>query len=499
MTPQKSAHIALFGMTMLLAALTAGSSLSRPDEKLIALPDRNGVNLAEKGLPGDWDIKKGTNIKWKAPIGKGTYGRVVIAGDRLFVGTNNDKPFDPSVKGDKGILACFQASDGKFLWQAVHDKLPDPNHNDWPDIGIVSIPVVEGNRVYYVSNRCEVVCADTAGDGGKAKILWSFDMIKELDVYPCYASASSPLIIGDLVFALTSNGVDPDDLNLIKPKAASFVAVDKKTGKLKWSSNLPGAKILYGQWSSPAAAQVDGKWQVIFPGGDGWLYGFEAESGKLLWKFDCNPKKSVYKKGGGKSDRNYLTATPVVFDNKVYIGVGQYGDAGGGVGHLWCVDLTKKPTNTDLDLSPVADNFDPKDPVNKDSGLVWHFGGLVMPKPAAGDREYIFDRTLSSVTVVDGLLYAADVAGFVYCLDAKTGKKHWEFDTTAEIWASPYYVDGKVYLGTVSGDMFVFEHGKTFKEPKKIEMGEGVYTAPVASKGVLYQSTAARLFAIAKK
>ncbi len=40
-----------------------------------------------------------------------------------------------------------------------------------------------------------------------------------------------------------------------------------------------------GQWTSPAYATVNGKGQVIFPGGDGWLYGFEAKKGELLWKF----------------------------------------------------------------------------------------------------------------------------------------------------------------------------------------------------------------------
>ena len=91
----------------------------------------------------------------------------VIAGGKIFVGTNNERPRDPSIKGDKGILMCFRESDGKFLWQAVHDKLPNADDNDLAKQGVGSTPAVDGNRVYYVSNRCELVCADVDGDQAK--------------------------------------------------------------------------------------------------------------------------------------------------------------------------------------------------------------------------------------------------------------------------------------------------------------------------------------------
>src|SRR5262249_52702950 len=154
-----------------------------------------------------------------------------IAGGRIFIGTNNDRPRDRAIKGDKGVLMCFREVDGKFLWQIVHDKLESGDINDYPKQGVLSMPCVEGERLYYVSNRCELVCADVKGDEktGKGKILWAYDMIKELGVFPCQASNSSPLIVGDLVFALTSNGVDHGTGKLEKPKAANFVAVNKKT------------------------------------------------------------------------------------------------------------------------------------------------------------------------------------------------------------------------------------------------------------------------------
>ena len=124
-----------------------------------------------------------------------------------------------------------------------------------------------------------------------------------------------------------------------------------------------------GQWSNPVSAEVNGKGQVIFPGGDGWLYAFEATTGKLIWKFDCNPKKSDYQPG--KGTRNYFLATPVVYENKVYVGVGRDRRMTGPASAI-CGAWTSPGRG---DLSPVNDNFDPKAEVNKNSGLVWHFGG----------------------------------------------------------------------------------------------------------------------------
>src|SRR5439155_3847619 len=120
-----------------------------------------------------------------AALGGHAYGGPVIAGGRIFVGTNNEEPRDRKVRGDKGVLMCFREKDGKFLWQIVHDKLPTGDLNDYARQGIISTPAVEGERVYYVSNRAELVCADVAGDEktGKGKIKWKYDMIKELNVF----------------------------------------------------------------------------------------------------------------------------------------------------------------------------------------------------------------------------------------------------------------------------------------------------------------------------
>src|SRR5262249_48991151 len=159
----------------------------------------------------------------------------------------------------------------------------------------------------------------------------------------------------------------------------------------------------------------------------GWLRSFDALTGELLWKFDLNPRKAKPYKVGGGGEKNFPIATPVLFEDRVYVATGQELDDGPGVGHLWCIDATKTPRNKDKDVSPVGDNFDPNDPVNKDSALIWHHGGQ-LPKPLEDGREYVFGRTMSSVAIHDGLLIAPELAGYVHCLDARTGKCHWVAD-----------------------------------------------------------------------
>jgi len=225
--------------------------------------ERNLASPWEREITDDFRITKGQerNIKWAVRLGSVAHGAAAIAGGKIFIGTNNEAPRDPAIEGDKGVLMCFRESDGKFLWQAVHDKLPDPITNDCSKQGVASTPAVDGKQLYYVSNRCELVCADVEGDQatGKARFLWKLDMIKELRVFPCHLAIGSPLVLGDLVYTSTSNGVNYATHKVPAPDAPSLIAVDKYTGKVVWKDNSPGKNVMEGQWSNPCAAEIVGK------------------------------------------------------------------------------------------------------------------------------------------------------------------------------------------------------------------------------------------------
>src|SRR5436309_14965056 len=120
-------------------------------------PDRNMVSPM-KGLPTSWDLKTKKNVKWMAELGSQSYGNPVVAGGQVYAGTNNELVRNPKEGGDRGVLMCFRESDGKFLWQHTNAKLAAGRALDWPFQGVCSSPLVDGDRVYYVSNRCEIVC-----------------------------------------------------------------------------------------------------------------------------------------------------------------------------------------------------------------------------------------------------------------------------------------------------------------------------------------------------
>jgi outer membrane protein assembly factor BamB len=458
-------------------------------------PSRNMVLDAE-GLPSEWDVKSGKNIKWSQHLGSQAYAGPVIHDGKVFVGTNNEGLRNPELEGDRGVVMAFDLATGEFLWQSTWPKLPAGRVNDWPLQGVCSTPAVQGERLWYVSNRGEVVCADTEGfrdgqnDGpyteehetikkgdkvdtvpktGKTDedVVWTFDMIGELDVFPHNLAAGSPLIVGDVLYTVTGNGVDEGHINIPASLAPSLIALDKNTGELLWEDASPDNEILHGSWSNPTYAELDGKPQIVYPGGDGWLYSHDPKTGKLLWKFNLNPEGSVWELGGSGTKNNVIS-TPVVYEGLIYVGVGQDPEHGEGPGNLWAIDAAGKGG----DITKTA--------------VVWHRGG---------DD---FHRTMSTAAIQDGLMYIADLSGFVYCLDAKTGEEIWKYDAFAAIWGSTLVADGKVYIGDEDGDIAVLKEGRAMELLGETNMGAAVYTTPVAHDGVLYVVSRNRLWAIAE-
>jgi len=456
----------------------------------------------------------GTGVKWSVSLGSQTYGNPVVADGRVFVGTNNGSEYREQHKGDRGVLLCFDEEDGTFLWQLTRKKLPAGRVNDWPEQGICSTPCVKNGRMYVATNRCELMCIDVEGfhdgenDGpykdeadaeeNDADIIWIMDMIDELGVFPHNLATSSPLVHENLILLTTSNGVDEAHLEVPSPRAPSFIAVNKETGELVWEADFPSmdskaperfANILHGQWGSPALAMINGKAQVFMPGGDGVLYSLDAMSGELVWWFDLNPKETVWELGG-RGTRNAIISTPVAIGNDVILAVGQDPEHGEGVGHLYRIDATKTG-----DVSPqIAEGDDWAD--NPNSAQIWHYGGIDPDGSITGEEEgLIFRRTMSTVAVTDGWLYAADLSGFLHCLNYETGQRQWIHDTFAALWGSPMVVDGHILLGDEDGELVVLKAGEAEEELTTLQFDSAIYSTPTIANGTLFVSDRSRLYA----
>ncbi|MEM7199017.1 MAG: PQQ-binding-like beta-propeller repeat protein [Planctomycetota bacterium] len=451
------------------------------------------------GNSDDIDMATTKNIRWIAKLGSQSYGNPTVAGGRVYVGTNNDVPRDPRFVGDRSCVYCLDEKTGDFIWQLNVPKLGTGKVSDWEFLGICSSPAVEGDRVYLVTNRCEVICLDVNGmangnDGdyqdegqymagaGKtplkvektdADIIWVTNMIDECGVFPHNITSCSVMVVGDRVWTSTSNGVDYGHVETPAPNAPCLIVLDKKTGALlgEESAGL-SQRIFHSNWSSPAYLKTDAKELVIFGGPDGVLYAFGTEPKQEddfailqeAWRFDCNPPE--YRTKDGKPIRyatskgpSEVLATPIVYDGHVYAVIGQDPEHGEGIGNLVCVDPEGK--------------------------AVWQYGKI--------------KRSMSTLSIVDDLLFAADYSGFLYCIDAKTGAEHWIHDTSAHIWGSTLVADGKVYVGTEDGFLTILPATKEYAKENLVEIDftSPIYSSPIAANGVLYVATHTHLYAIA--
>jgi HEAT repeat protein/outer membrane protein assembly factor BamB len=431
--------------------------------------------------PDDWNIDTGRNIVWSVALGDETFGRPVVSGGVVYVGTDNARKLISTYRDDCGALLAFRAKDGAFLWQDTAPRV-DRGLGDFLLPSTTGTPYVEGNRLYYVTAEGQLRCLDTQGfhdgkndgpfqeelfqDEDAADIIWDLDMCGRLGVFPHEATNSDVLPVGDLLIVCTSNGRNEGHTRVPSPRAPSLIAVDKRSGEVVWRAVGPGANVLHGQWSSPAIANVNGRTQVLFGGGDGWLRAYDANSGRELWRFDGNPPEAQWLPRPGVFSRSSIIATPVSGDGRIFIAMGQDPSHGDGPSLLHAVS-----PNGQGDVTG--------------SRRLWTC------------REV--GRVLGTPVLQDGLLYVGDLGGVVHCLDAATGAVVWTHDTKAPIWACLLASKDRLYVGNTDGLMTVLRLGRRKKELAQIEMGAPLYSRPALVGHALYLATAGRLYLIGAK
>jgi outer membrane protein assembly factor BamB len=341
---------------------------------------------------------------------------------------------------------------------------------------------VEGDRLYYVTAECQLRCLDTQGfrdgendgpyreeifrDNTASDIVWELDMCGRLGVFPHEATNSEVLPMGDLLVVSTSNGQNEGHTLVPSPRAPSLIAVDKHSGEVVWRAIGAGEHVLHGQWSSPVAASVNGRMQVLSGGGDGWLRAYDAASGHEVWRFDGNPKDAQWRPRPGVLSRNFILASPVFADGRVVIAMGQSPEHGSGPSFIHAIS-----PNGEGDVT--------------ERGLLWT------------SREA--GRVAGAPIAKDGLVYVGDVGGFVYCLDLATGATVWKHDTLAAIWGSLLLAGDRLYVGNEDGRMTVLRAGRQKQVLAEITMDAPLYSRPAAVGDALYLASANRLYLIAAR
>lgn len=465
----------------------------------------HGQSSKSSALPA---IFKAEQLLWEIELGSHQYTVPRVDGERLYIGVNDTRLEHPVLRNTGGgIMMCLERATGKMIWQLpiprlMEGNIPPFHFNHWK-CGVCSRPAIDGERLYIVGPRGDVLCLDKNGqangnDGSFQReiqymgvpagadyelsetdgdIIWRFDMIGAAKVVPHDVCGSSPVVHGDYLYACTSNGVDNTHRNVVNPSAPSLIALDKRTG---WLAGVDGAligeRMLHGHWSSPVAMTIEDKTTILFGGGDGVLYAFEPLEGpttakprtlKTLWTYDCCPKDYRQRDGqpipyarwnrkspDGPSE---IISTPIIHNDCIYVAIGQSPIHGPGQGMLSCVDGAS--------------------------------GRKVWESRKVG-------RTLSDVVIQDGLLYASDYSGRLNCFDADTGELVWQQELDAGVWcSSPVVADGKVYTSTERHTLWVLKAGRTKQVLSRCRVRSMAIT-PVFEDGVFYLPTQRRLSAV---
>jgi len=256
-------------------------------------PTGQGIS-EEKELPLTWGGPQKENVLWKAPL-PGTEGKAkqdqnqsspIVSAGRVFVTSSYWPAGGDNQAYPEHHVACFQASDGKPLWD-VQVKPGPWLLKDLRGGYTAPTPAADGERVYVLFGSSVLEALDYQG-----KKVWR----KEITPYNFdVALGASPVLFGDTVI------VQCDQVN----KSSLLLALDRKTGAVAWEQKRPDVQFAH---STPVLVQLQGKPQLLVAASNA-LQGVDPANGKVLWSSKA------------KGD----TVSPVLGSGVVYLDSGRGG------------------------------------------------------------------------------------------------------------------------------------------------------------------------------
>jgi len=364
----------------------------------------------EKNLPVKWGKDEG--LAWKAPLPKSAspFASPIVCGDKVFLTYALEKPLEHHV-------LCFAKADGKQLWDVKVE--PGPwKLSDLRGGYNAPTPCADGERVYALFGSAVIAALDLKG-----QIVWRKELAKyTFDV----ALGASPFVYQDTVIILCDRN-KPD---------ASLLALDKRTGSIKWEEPRP--KLAFSH-CTPILATVAGKPQLII-GGNGLMVGADPATGKTLWSCECDGE----------------TSSPAFSENFVYVDSGR---GGNGI----CVDVTApgKPKWTTPTKIP---------------------------------------ESLCSPLATGGYLYRLMKGPVLKCFKLATGEEIYaEKLPGASTWASPVATgDGLLYVAS-GGKSYVVRAGPKFETVAANDLNDPSNASPAVAGGQIFIRGTNFLYCIGKK
>jgi outer membrane protein assembly factor BamB len=411
-------------------------------------PAAAGVSDA-KPTATSWDFAAGTNVRWKTPIPGLSHASPVVWGDRVFVITAvSDEP-EPTFRAkDRGIglarddfrhawkIYALDKRTGKILWErTAHEGMPRARRHV-KATQANSTPATDGRTVVALMGSEGLFAYDFAG-----KLLWKQNLgvlnpgLWD-DKNSSWGHGSSPVIYKNLVIVQADG------------HAQSFIAAyDLKTGRQAWRTERGEIT----SWSTPTIVEANGRAELVANGGR-YIRGYDPLTGRELWRFSDN-------------DTQVKQQAPLFAHGLVILG--------GGYPPGRAMYAFRPGASGDISLKPGEQT---------NAHLAWR---------AEKGSPYT-----TTPVIYGDILYGVADTGVLSAFEAKTGKLIYQERLPASFSASPVAADGKLYLPSEDGDVYVVRAGPKFELLAKNATGEPLMATPAISDGLIIFRSQRHVFAV---
>lgn len=414
-------------------------------------PSASGV-AEGRNMPVKWDAEKSVNVLWKVQIPGLAHSSPVVWGNRVFITTAvSSNPKEETRFGLYGDVApvkeeskhtwkvyCLDKQTGKILWERVaYEGLPKVKRHP-KATHASSTPATDGKHVIALFGSEGLYCYDTNGklqwkqDPGVLDAGWFYDPDYQWEY------ASSPIIYKNLVI-----------LQADIQKNSFIAAYDLKTGKQVWKT----AREEIPSWGTPTVYEGKTRAELITNGTKA-IRGYDPLTGKELWRLTPNSE--------------ITTPTPFVAHDLIFVT--------SGYAPIQPIYAIRPGANGDITL---------KDGQESSAAIAWSKkrGGPYMPTPV----------------VYEDLLYTVSNSGVLTAYNARTGERVYQqrlADRGGAFTASPVAADGKIYLSSEDGEIFVVKAGPKHELLSVNPMGEVMMATPAISGDMLIVRGIKHVFAI---
>jgi outer membrane protein assembly factor BamB len=463
---QGPANLTLARITPEAAAAAAAPSPAMLPPAVAAVPrptgPRNWPAFRGDGASGngdgqravtEWDVASGKNIKWKTPIPGVANSSPVVWGARVFAVTAISKAGDNSFRtglyGDvkpvddlsehQWKIYCLDKTSGKILWERTAVTAAPKTKRHTKGSQASSTPVTDGRRVVAVFGSAGVLAAwDFNGkelwrvDLGVLDSGWFFDPAFQ------WGHSSSPIIYRNSVI-----------LQADVQKGSYIAAWDLATGKQLWKT--PRADEI-STWGTPTIARTaDGRDELVTNGTK--IRGYDPATGKQLWTLGPNSEITI--------------GTPVAGNGLVYVT--------GGYPPVRPIYAIRPGAEGDISLQKGQESS---------QSIAWSNmnEGTYIPTPL----------------LYGGYLFTLNINGIVSAYSPETGARAFRgrVGTGGSFSASPIAADGRLYVASEDGEVYVITAGPGLTQVSKNDMKEVIMATPAISDGVIVVRTLGHLYGI---